>query len=184
MAFIKKVLFVFMLVAIVLLALLVYCLANFDAFKGKLTDKVSMVLDKVSVDSSKLIEKNAKLKLHFIINNGLPMSVAFRSLVFDMNVGDSNLAKNMLAESKVDLKPNIDTNVIIGCDVDSIIARRAIQKAVEKNASQILKSLLGAKSVKNALGEDIRAITSIKGKANFVLKFWSLEIPLVKEVAF
>lgn len=184
MSFIKKLLLWFMFFVAIILAVVVYFIANFDKYKGDLTDKIQVTLEKVTIDPEKLTEKNTKVKLHFKVNNSLPLAVIFKKLNFDMTLDDTKVAKGMQAEAKVILPSNMDTKVIIGCDVDSIAARRAIQKGIEKNAGKILKSVLSRKSVKKAVGEDIKAITVITGSTELGIKLWSLEIPLIKKVSF
>lgn len=184
MSFIKKLLLWFMFFVAIVLAVIVYFIANFDKYKGDLLDKIQIALERVSIDPEKLTEKNTKVNLHFKVNNSLPLTVIFKKLNFDMTLGNTKVAKGMQAEAKVVLPPSTDTNVIIGCNVDSIAARRAIQKGIEKSAGKILKSILSHKSVKKIVGEDVKGITLITGSTELGLKLWSLEIPLVKKVNF
>ena len=101
-----------------------------------------------------------------------------------MSIGGTKVANGMQAEHLVTLNPNTDTNVVITCKVDPIIAKRAIGKAVQETAGKLLKALLSQKSVKKELGDDIKGITQIKGTADLMIKIGSMEIPFQKKVAF
>lgn len=180
MKFLKKLLFIFMLLIIVVLGAFVYFMINFDSYKAKMAERIELKLDKVTVASTNF----SKIKLHFIVNNHLFFGVIFKNLLFDMNIGGSKVAKGMQAESSVTLNPNVDTNVVISCDVDPITAKRAIGKSVEENAGKLLKALLSHKSVKKELGDDIKGITQITGTAILMIKIGSMEVPFQKKVSF
>lgn len=180
----KKILFVIMLLVIIALAGFVYLMINFDSYKGKMAEKIDITLDSVTLDPEKLTDKQTKLRLHLKVKNNLPIGVILKSLSFDMNIGDTNVAKSMQAEANVTLNPNVDTNAVIACNVDSIAARRAIAKSLEKNAGKLLKTVLSQKSVKKEIGEDIKAITVIKGTVDYMIKYGAIEIPFQRKVAF
>ena len=182
--FFKKIMFVIMLLVIIALAGFVYFMINFDSYKGKMAEKIDIKLDSVTLDPEKLTDKETKVRLHFKVKNNLPFGVIFKNLTFDMSIGDSNVAKGMQAEAQATLNPSVDTNVVIACNVDSIAARRAIAKSVEKNAGKLLKTLLSQKSVKKEIGEDIKAITVIKGTVDLMIKIGSMEIPFQRKVSF
>ncbi len=184
MKFIKKILFIFMLLIIVVLGAFVYFMINFDSYKAKMAERVDIKLDNVTLNPEKLTDKQTKVKLHFIVNNHLPFGIVFKNLIFDMSIGDDKVANGMQAEAMVTLNPNIDTNVVIACNVDSIIARRAITKSVEKNAGKLLKAVLSKKSVKKEMGDDIKGITVVKGIADMMIKIGSMEIPFQRKVSF
>lgn len=184
MKFIKKILFVFMLLIIVVLGAFIYFMLNFDSYKVKMAEKVEIKLDSVTLDPEKLTDKQTKVKLHFKVNNHLPFGIIFKNLIFDMTIGNDKVANGMQAEAMVTLNPNVDTNVIITCNVDSIVARRAITKSVEQNAGKLLKTVLSKKSVKKELGEDIKGITVVKGTVDLIIKLGSMEIPLQRKVSF
>lgn len=184
MSFLKKCLFAFMFAVIIILAVGVYFMVNFDTYSAKLAEKIEMTIESVNVDPAKLVDKQTKLKMCMKANNTLPIAVDFKQFTFDMSLGDSQVAKGMQAETNVTLAAGGTTNVNISCNVDSIIARRAIQKALEKNAGQIFKSLLNSKNIKQSVGDDIKAITVVKGKAEFKLKLGPLEIPFSRAVTF
>lgn len=182
--FFKKIMFVIMLLVIIALAGFVYLMINFDSYKGQMAEKIDIKLDSVTLDPEKLTDKETKVRLHFVVKNNLPFGVIFKNLAFDMNIGESKVANGLQAEKIVTLNSNVDTNVVIACNVDSIVARRAIAKSVEKNAGKLLKTLLSQKSVKKELGEDIKAITVIKGTVDLMIKLGSLEIPFQRKVSF
>ena len=182
--FFKKILFVIMLLVIIALAGFIYLMINFDSYKGKMAEKIDIKLDSVTLDPEKLTDKQTKVRLHFKVNNSLPFGVIFKNLTFDMNIGNDKVANGMQAEAQVTLNPNVETNVVIACNVDSIVARRAISKSVEKNAGKLLKTLLSQKSVKKEIGEDIKAITVIKGTVDLMIKLGSMEIPFQRKVSF
>lgn len=182
--FFKKILFVVMFLAIVSLSGFIYLMLNFDSYKAQIAEKITMKLDKVSLDPAKLTEKQTKLRLHILVNNGLPVVVIFKNLNFDLNLGDYQVAKGMQAEAMTALKANADTNVVVALNVDSIQARRAIQKGIERNVGTIVKAVLSQKSVQKAVGEDIKAITQIKGSVDLMFKIGSFEMPFTKTVKF
>ena len=181
---IKKILFVIMLLVIIALGGFIYLMINFDSYKGKMAEKIDLKLDSVTLDPNKLTDKQTKVRLHFKVKNNLLFGVVFKNLTFDMNIGDDKVANGMQADAMVTLNPNVDTNVVIACNIDSIVARRAIAKSVEKNAGKLLKTLLSQKSVKKELGEDIKAITVIKGTVDLMIKIGSMEIPFQRKVSF
>ena len=182
--FFKKILFVIMLLVIIALGGFIYLMINFDSYKGKMAEKIDLKLDSVTLDPNKLTDKQTKVRLHFKVKNNLLFGVVFKNLTFDMNIGDDKVANGMQADAMVTLNPSVDTNVVIACNVDSIVARRAIAKSVEKNAGKLLKTLLSQKSVKKELGEDIKAITVIKGTVELMIKIGSMEIPFQRKVSF
>ncbi|MBR4328957.1 MAG: hypothetical protein IKP71_03825 [Candidatus Riflebacteria bacterium] len=182
--FFKKILFVIMLLVIIALGGFIYLMINFDSYKGKMAEKIDLKLDSVTLDPNKLTDKQTKVRLHFKVKNNLLFGVVFKNLTFDMNIGDDKVANGMQADAMVTLNPNVDTNVVIACNIDSIVARRAIAKSVEKNAGKLLKTLLSQKSVKKELGEDIKAITVIKGTVDLMIKIGSMEIPFQRKVSF
>ena len=182
--FFKKILFVIMLLVIIALGGFIYLMINFDSYKGKMAEKIDLKLDSVTLDPNKLTDKQTKVRLHFKVKNNLLFGVVFKNLTFDMNIGDDKVANGMQAAAMVTLNPNVDTNVVIACNIDSIVARRAIAKSVEKNAGKLLKTLLSQKSVKKELGEDIKAITVIKGTVDLMIKIGSMEIPFQRKVSF
>ena len=181
---IKKVIFVIMLLVIIALGGFVYLMINFDSYKGKMAEKIDLKLDSVTLDPEKLTDKQTKLRLHLKVKNNLPIGVVFKNLNFDMNIGNDKVASGMQADAMVTLNSSVETNVVIACNIDSITARRAIAKSVEQNAGKLLKTLLSQKSVKKELGEDIKAITQIKGTADLMIKIGSMEIPFQRKVAF
>ena len=182
--FIKKVIFVIMLLVIIALGGFVYLMINFDSYKGKMAEKIDLKLDSVTLDPEKLTDKQTKLRLHLKVKNNLPIGVVFKNLNFDMNIGNDKVASGMQADAMVTLNSSVETNVVIACNIDSITARRAIAKSVEQNAGKLLKTLLSQKSVKKELGEDIKAITQIKGTADLMIKIGSMEIPFQRKVSF
>ncbi len=173
-----------MLLVIIALGGFIYLMINFDSYKGKMAEKIDLKLDSVTLDPNKLTDKQTKVRLHFKVKNNLLFGVVFKNLTFDMNIGDDKVANGMQADAMVTLNPNVDTNVVIACNIDSIVARRAIAKSVEKNAGKLLKTLLSQKSVKKELGEDIKAITVIKGTVDLMIKIGSMEIPFQRKVSF
>lgn len=184
MGFIKKLLYVVMALIIMLLSVIIYVMINFDTYKTKIADKIALNLEKVSLDVNNLTDKQTKLKLHFNVNQSLPADVVFKHLNFDLTLGDYQVAKQMQAEVMASIKQNTDTKITIGVNVDSIQARRAIAKGIEKNASKLLKTVLAKKSVTKEIGEDIKAITVLKGTADFMIKAGPLEIPFNKKISF
>lgn len=184
MGFIKKLLYVVMALIIMLLSVIIYVMINFDTYKTKIADKIALNLEKVSLDVNNLTDKQTKLKLHFNVNQSLPADVVFKCLNFDLTLGDYQVAKQMQAEVMASIKQNTDTKITIGVNVDSIQARRAIAKGIEKNASKLLKTVLAKKSVTKEIGEDIKAITVLMGTADFMIKAGPLEIPFNKKISF
>ena len=184
MKFIKKVLFVFMLLIIIVLGVFIYFMINFDSYKTKMAEKVDVKLDTVTLDPNKLTEKQTTVKLHLKVKNNLPFGIIFKNLIFDMTIGNDKVATGMQAEKVMTLRPDEIENVVISCNVDSIVARRAITKSVEKNAGKLLKAVLSKKSVKKEFGEDIKGITVVKGTVDLMIKIGSMEIPFQRKVSF
>ena len=187
MKFIKKVLLVFMLLIILVLGVFVYALINFDSIKAKIADRIDIKQDRIALDS----EHFEKIKIHLNINNNLPFEVIFKNMKFEMTVdGYKVLSKDgkdnkMQAVAMVPLKPNVENKTIISCDVgEPAVIKRAIQKAIEKNASKLLKAVFSQKSVKKEISDDIKAITSLNGTADFMIKLGSMEIPFQKNLSF
>ena len=152
-----------------------------------MAEKIDIQQEKIALDS----EHFEKVKIHLDINNNLPFEVVFKNMVFEMTVdGYKVLSKDgkddkMQAVAMVPLKPNVGNKTIITCDVgEPAVIKRAIQKAIEKNAGKILKAVFSQKSVKKEIGDDIKAITSVKGTADFMIKIGSMEIPFQKNLSF
>ncbi len=184
MGFFKKLMYVVMALIIALLSVIIYVMINFDTYKARIADKIALNLEKVSLDISDLTDKQTKLKLNFVTNNQLPLTIVFKNLNFDLTLGDYQVAKQMQAEVMAKLATNTETKVTIGVNVDSIQARRAITKGIEKNAGKLLKTVLAKKSVVKEVGEDIKAITVIKGTADFMILAGPMEIPFSKNINF
>ena len=187
MKFIKKLIFVFMLLIIILLGIFVYALANFDNIKAKMADGIEIKQERIALDADHF----EKVKIHLNINNNLPFEVIFKDMKFEMTVdGYKVLSKDgkdnkMQAVAMVPLKPNIENKTIISCDVgEPAVIKRAIQKAIDKNLGKLIKAAINQKSVKKEIGEDIKAITNLKGTADFMIKIGSMEIPFQKNLAF
>ena len=184
MGFFKKLMYVIMALIIALLSVIIYVMINFDTYKARIADKIALNLEKVSLDVSDLTDKQTKLKLNFVANNQLPLTIVFKNLNFDLALGDYQVAKQMQAEVMAKLATNTETKVTIGVNVDSIQARRAISKGIEKNAGKLLKTILAKKSVVKEVGEDIKAITVLKGTADFMILAGPMEIPFSKKINF
>ncbi len=185
--FLNKIIFIFIILIIVIIGIIIYTISNFDNISLKLAEKIDIKQERIALDSDHF----DKLKIHLIISNGLPFEITFKSLNFEMTVdGYKVLSKNgkdnlMQAEAMIPIKSNVDSKTIITCDVgEPTVIKRAIQKAIDKNAGKIIKAVLSQKSVKKEIGDDIKAITNVNGTAYFMIKLGSLEIPFEKKIAF
>ncbi len=186
-SFIKKIIFFFILLIMVIIGSLAYVVINFDSISAKLAERIDLKQDRVALDS----EHFEKLKIHLILKNNLPFKVIFKDMKFEMTVdGYKVLAKDgkdnkMQAVAMVPIEANTENKTIITCDIgEPAVIKRAIQKALEKNAGKIIKAVLSQKSVKKEIGDDIKAITNTKGTATFMIKIGSLEIPFQKKLEF
>ena len=181
----SKALFVMLFVIIVLLGITVFLLYKFNgnALKNFLSNQLSVTVDKVTVDTSTLRQKKTKFVVDLRLKNESIYGYFVESVVFDIYVGNSKLTeKTLSAKINYNMSQNEDIKVPVVVSVDSILAKRALQKSVEKNATEVIKMILKNTHLTNeAFNGDIRAVTSINGKVFMHLSVFGFEIPFEKE---
>jgi hypothetical protein len=115
------------------------------------------------------------------VKNTSIIPIYLDNFVFDMKIGDYQPAKNLKAITNIKLDDTKELTVPIACNLDSITTRRALQKTIEKNAGKVIKKLLDTTPVsKEAYGDDIKAVSKIKGNANMHVRLFGYALKFSK----
>lgn len=142
---------------------------------------VTMSVSTITLNPETFTQKNTRALIHLKIKNSSVIPIYFDNFVFDMKIGDYQPAKNMKAITNIKLDDTKEVTVPIGCNLDSITTRRALQKTIEKNASKVIKKLLDSAPVsKDAYSGDIKAVSKIKGTANMHIKLFGYDLKFSK----
>jgi LEA14-like dessication related protein len=178
----KKLLFVSSIIVIFLLTLLVYIILNSNKLIPMLSNFVTVSTEEVILKSETLTQKTARIEMKVRVENKAWFPIYLNDILFDLTLGEYNLAKNFQAKPNIKLLGRDKTLLPIGLNVESIATRRALQKTVEKNASELVKKILSqSPSNKNPYGDDIKVITKLTGKAELGINLLDYKLPFNKE---
>lgn len=181
----RKLVIFFIACVVLFSAGLIYFFANLDSFMGEVGKRVKVTIDRAFLDPDSLTDRTTKARLNFRVKNSLPMGVVLQNMNFSLNISEYPIAKGMQASPKLTIDGGHETIVPVACNVDSIMTRRALQKTIEKNAGPLLKGLLNrAQGKADTLGDDIKALVTLTGTAEFRLKAGGVEIPFTRQLNF
>jgi len=181
----RKVAIAFMLFVAIFTFSIIYFFANLDYYMEKVGHRVQVSLEKANLDPESLTDRTTRARLTFRVINSLPFEVILQNLNFTIHLSGYTIGKGMQISPKALIARDAPTRVAVACNVDSIMTRRGLQKAVEKQPAAILKVLAGSNKVKNdQLRDDIKELLKIEGSVDFRLKAAGLEIPFTRKVVF
>lgn len=152
----------------------VYSIYNFEAILDRAAGSVAFELVDASVDASSLTDRAADAQLVLKINNRLPIAVNFHSLDFNVQLNGYNVAQGVQSHPNVLINRRDNAIVNIDCSLDSIRARRGMQRSVGNN---LRRSVSGH-------GTDVRALMKISGRASLSIRIGKIEIPFSRIVSF
>lgn len=178
----KKTFMIFSVFSIFLLFILVYIILNSNKIVPMLSRFITVSTEEVILKSETLTKKNTRIEMKLTVHNKAWFPIFLNDVIFDLSLGDYKLASNFQAKPNIKLLGRDKVTLPIGLNVESIAARRALQKTVEKNASELVKKILNqAPTNKNPYGDDVKVISQIKGRANLVLNISDYSLPFVKD---
>lgn len=181
----RKVAIAFMLFTALFTFAIIYFFANLDYYMAKVGQRVRVVLDKASLDPESLTDRTTRARLTFKVENSLPFEVILQNLNFTIHLSGYTIGKGMQISPRAIIARDAPTKVAVACNVDSIMTRRGLQKAVEKQPAALLKLIAGSNKGRNdQLRDDIKDLLKIEGSVDFRLKAGGLEIPFTRNVVF
>ncbi|MGM0599593.1 MAG: hypothetical protein ACQETH_07205 [Candidatus Rifleibacteriota bacterium] len=184
-SFVKKLALILFITVIVITLLLVYFFSNIDYYMGKAAKRVSIAIERANLDPESLTNRSTRARVYFDVGNDLPFDIILQDLKFKVNLSDYTVAKGVQIIPRKKIKSGEKQNVAVQFHVDSIMARRGLQKAVSKNAGPILKSFLARLKGKNqTITDNLKGIMKIKGTAGFRMLVGSMEIPFTRILDF
>ncbi len=164
---------------------IMYVFSRLDFFMGLASERVSMRLVTASLDSSSLTDKITKARFTIDIKNDLPFGIILTNLNYNVNLSGYTIAKGVQISPRTVIPTMNRARLPIRFHVDSIMARRGLQKAVKENASGLLQGLLGRLQGKNKkITNDLKGVMKVNGTADFRIKIGGVEIPFTKAVQF
>jgi hypothetical protein len=185
LSFIKKLALILFIGVIVITLLLVYFFSNIDYYMGKAAKRVSVAIDSATLDPESLTNRTTKARIFFDVGNDLPFDIILQDLKFKANLSGYTVAKGVQIIPRKKIKSGEKQKVRVQFFVDSIMARRGLQKAVSKNAGPILKSFLARLKGKNqTITDNLKGIMRIQGTAGFRMLIGSIEIPFTRILDF
>ncbi|MDD3378072.1 MAG: hypothetical protein PHF08_11560 [Candidatus Riflebacteria bacterium] len=178
---IKKSVFIILISSIFILTFAIYVMLNSSKFIPLLGQFVTMSVSTITLNPETLTHKNTRALIHLKVKNTSIIPIYLDNFVFDMKIGDYQPAKNLKAITNIKLDDTKEITVPIACNLDSITTRRALQKTIEKNAGKVIKKLLDTTPVsKEAYGDDIKAVSKIKGNANMHVRLFGYALKFSK----
>lgn len=163
-----------MAVLLLIVLLGVYSIYNFEAILDRAAGSVAFELVDASVDASSLTDRAADARLVLKVNNRLPFAVSFHNLDFNVQLNGYTVAQGVQSNPKVLINRRDSAIVNIDCPVDSIRARRGMQRSV---GNELRRSVSGQ-------GADVRALMKINGRANLSFRIGKIIIPFSRMVSF
>ncbi len=149
--------------------------ANMDYFMAKAGERLLISAERVTIDPSSLTDRSSRANINLRVNNRLPLNVVLQNLSFTMQLGGYLVAKDAMYIPKAAIKGYSAVTVPVWCQVDSIMARRGLQKALEGQKTPTALPAISARS--SALGEDLKTVSVFEGVAEFRLSAGGIEIP-------
>ena len=181
----KRLALVFMGLIVCLTFLLVYFFANFEYYMGQVAQKVKIENTSASIDAKSLTDRTARASLAIKVKNGLPLPIVVQNLNLNVKVSGYIVAKGIQIMPKIRIESDSQKVLKVGFHVDSIMARRGLQKTVEKNAGPILKTLISKLQGKNEkMGENLKGIMTAVGSVEYKLILGGIEIPFKQNLEF
>jgi len=149
--------------------------ANIDYFMAKAGERLLISAERVTIDPSSLTDRSSRANINLHVNNRLPLNVVMQNLSFSMLLNGYTIAKDAAFMPKAAIKGNSAVTVPVWCQVDSIMARRGLQKAIEGTRSQSALPVISGRS--STIAEDLKKVSVLEGIAEFRLSAGGIEIP-------
>lgn len=177
-AILKRLAMLFMMLMIICLSIMVYFFSHFDYYMEKVGRKVRLENTSATVDSASLTGRTSKASVTLKITNDLPFPILIQNLAMNVKISGYIVAKGVQVMPKEKIESGQTRSLQVRFQVDSIMARRGLQKAVEKNTGPILKSLISKLQGKNdALTENLAGLMTSQGTAEMRMIVGGVEIP-------
>ena len=130
------------MVGVILLAVCaagaMYVFGNFGYFVGRASQQITVEMTRASLDPDSLTDKAAKAQLAFNVKNPLPVQVVLQSVTMDLKLGSYDIAKETRFNLRQIISPFSASTVATQMQVDSIMARRGLQKVVGSRKKPLL----------------------------------------------
>lgn len=182
--FFKAVAIAFMLALALFSLIFIVFFGRLDYFMGKAGERLSISVERVSIDPASLTDRSSRANVNLRIHNRLPVDVVLQNLNFTMSLSGYTLAKDASFMPKTLIKGNAAVTVPIWCQADSIMTRRGLQKVIENSAARKNQAALPALSSRNdSLASDILKMTTLAGNAEFRFSAGGIEVPFRRRFA-
>jgi hypothetical protein len=170
-----------LMVTIVIVAIF----SNLNAIMAKVAKRVDVAVAQATIDPASLTGRTTKAVIKFDIGNNLPVDIILKDFKFTANLSGYTIAKGVQILPKFKVESWKNARLPVQFHVDSIMARRGLQKAIRKNASKLMNTLLSRlQGKKKKLSEDLKGVMKISGTAVFKIKISGIEIPFEKILNF
>ncbi|MDN5277999.1 MAG: hypothetical protein PWR01_1964 [Clostridiales bacterium] len=181
----KKAAIVFSILLLIFTAVIVYFFSNLDYYMNRAAQKIEVELTKATLDPESLTDRTTKARVYLKVKNNLPMAVLLQNLRMDVKLSDYTIAKGVQIMPRETIKGGAESVVALQFHVDSIMTRRGLQKAVEKNSGPLLKSLYARLQGKNnSITDNLKGVMKIGGSAEFRMIIGGVEIPFTRILDF
>jgi hypothetical protein len=159
--------------------------SNLDAIMAKVSERVSVNVAQATIDPASLTGRTTKAVIKFDIGNNLPIDIILKDFKFTANLSGYTIAKGVQILPKFKVESWKNARLPVRFHVDSIMARRGLQKAIRKNASKLMNTLLSRlQGKKKKLSEDLKGVMKVSGTAIFKIQISGIEIPFEKILNF
>lgn len=182
---IKRLAVLFVILVAIFTVILVYFFSHFDYYMDRLAQQIKIENTKATIDPGSLTDRTTRANLMLEVYNQLPVRVALQNLKLNVKIGGYTAAKGVQVVKRVVIEARQKQFIQVQFHVDSIMARRGLQKAVQQNAAPLLRSLISrVQGKKTSLADDIKGIMTSDGSAEFRLLIGGMEIPFERRFRF
>lgn len=181
----RKLAILFVVLVLILTGALVYFFSHFDYYMDRVAQKIRIVNSKATIDAESLTDRTTRASLTLKVLNQLPLTVVLQNLKLNVKISGYTVAKGVQVMPRVQVAAGQEKAMQVQFHVDSIMTRRGLQKAVQKNSGKILSSLLSRlQGKKEAFADDIKGLMTSEGSAEFRLLLGGIEIPFKRNFEF
>lgn len=181
----RKLAILFVVLVLIFTGALVYFFSHFDYYMDRVAQKIRIVNSKATIDAESLTDRTTRASLTLKVLNQLPLAVVLQNLKLNVKISGYTVAKGVQVMPRVQVEAGQEKAMQVQFHVDSIMTRRGLQKAVQKNSGKILSSLLSRlQGKKEAFADDIKGLMTSEGSAEFRLLLGGIEIPFKRNFEF
>lgn len=181
-AIFKRVAIAFMLASIFFTVVIIYFFSHLDFYVNKLGQRVNLAIEKISLDPESLTDRTTRARLSFRVKNTLPLDILLQNLTFNVHLTGYTVAKGMQTMPKALINGHSEVIVPVACNVDSIMTRRALQKAKEAKLAPSKGLADRFTNRKDNITDNLKGVVRIDGKAEFRLLAAGVEIPFSRSL--